>query len=72
MDINIKSKSANDSFEDNEIIKINERVLNEIEKTEINLECYNKIIIVNEEIKNLMTNITNFIIIKEYVSQDIS
>ena len=32
-DINIKSKSANDSFEDNEIIKINERVLNEIEKT---------------------------------------
>ena len=28
---------------------------------ELDLSCYNKIIIVNEEIKNLMNNITNFI-----------
>ena len=33
LDINYKAKSANDSYEENEIIKINEKVLNEIEKT---------------------------------------
>ena len=40
---------------------------------EINLSCYNKIIIVNEEIQNLMTNITNFtpekiIFIQEHIA----
>ena len=40
------------------------------EKKEINLECYNKIIIVNEEIKNLMSNIKNFIPEKVIFNKD--
>ena len=40
------------------------------EKREINLQCYNKIIIVNEEIKNLMCNIKNFIPEKVIFNKD--
>ena len=53
----IKEKH-NDEFSNNEIksiFKIKYR------NKEINLPCYNKIIIVNEEIKKLMYNVSNFI-----------
>ena len=50
IDINYKNKSSNESYEDNEIIKINEKILNDIEKTvgydkDYLLDCLRKNII---------------------------
>ena len=50
LDINYKIKSSNESYEDNEIIKINEKILNDIEKTvgydkDYLLDCLRKNII---------------------------
>ena len=50
IDINYKIKSSNESYEDNEIIKINEKILNDIEKTvgydkDYLLDCLRKNII---------------------------